>query len=214
MSAVDHLGAIGRGETPADDGLLGNARCGWGRGELMGEESILAAFCAQPFADQDAIAVETSQGVALIGHDDALIADVYDGRIGRLWRVGKDITLPHEPAIDVAFDPDMRQQRGDVLFRAEDHPELNPAGAERVLDAARAHLNELRRTGALRSRAFVVRAFGNGDSTAALLAVHTLGNETNRTAGFGYAILGLEAPDSSARIVTDQTRPRPWSPRF
>ena len=214
MSALDHLRAIGRGVAPQDDGLLGNARCGWGRGELMGEESILAAFCALPFANDDAVAVETAQGAALIGHDDALIADVYDGRVGRLWRVGKGVTLPHEPVIDVSFDPDMRQQRGDVLFRAEDHSELSSAGAEAVLEAARAHVGQLHRAGALRSRAFVVRAFGTEDATAALLAVYTLGNETSRTAGFAYAILAAGPQDSSARMVSDQTRPRPWSPRF
>lgn len=214
MSAIDYLRAIGRGETPANDGLLGNARCGWGRGELMGEESILAAFCARPFADADAVPIQTAQGVALIGQDDALIADVYDGRIGRLWRVGDGVALPHEPAVDVAFDLDMRQQRGEVLFRADDHPELSPACCERVLDAARAHVSQLRRTGALRSRAFVVRAFGTEDATAALLAVHTMGNETNRTAGFSYAILAVGAQDASARIVGDRTRPSHWSPRF
>lgn len=214
MSALDHLRIIGRGGTPPDDGLLGNARCGWGRGELIGEESILAAFCARTFADADAIAIETAQGAALIGQDDALIADVYDGRIGRLWRVGKGVSLPPEPAIDVAFHLDMRQQPGDVLFRAEDHPELSPADAARVLDAARAHLGLLRRTGALRSRAFLVRAFGNEDATAALLAVHTMSNETSRTAGFSYAIFAVGSKDNSARLVSDQTRPRPWSPRF
>ena len=90
MSAIDHLRAVARGEAPADDGLLGNARCGWGRSELIGEESILAAFCAEPFAtDGDVLVVETAQSAALVGAQDALIADVYDGRIGRLWRVGR-----------------------------------------------------------------------------------------------------------------------------
>ena len=214
MSALDHLRAVGRGEAPVDDGLLGNARCGWGRGELLGEEAILAAFCARPFAETDLVALASAQGAALIGQDDALIADVYNGRIGRLWRVGKGVTLPHEPAIDVAFDPDMRQQRGDVLFRVEDHPELSPASAERLLDAARAHVKQVRGAGALRSRAFVVRAFGDEDATAALLAVHAMGNETIRTAGFGYAILAVSSEDSSTRTVSDETRPRPWNPRF
>ena len=214
MSAIDHLRALGRGETPADDGLLGNARCGWGRAELVGEESILAAFSAGPFAERDAVAVETAQGAALVGQDDALIADLYDGRIGRLWRVGKGVSLPHEPAIDIAFDPDMHQQRGDVLFRAGDHPELGPADADRVLEAARVHVGQLRRSGALRVRSFVVRAFGIEGASAALLAVHTMGNETNRTAGFSYAILAVTPPDGTARVVSDRGRPRPWSPRF
>ena len=43
----------------------------------------------------------------------------------------RGIELPAEPAVDVAFDADMRQERGDVCFRAEDHPEL-PAHLRRV----------------------------------------------------------------------------------
>lgn len=213
MSAIDNLRSIGRGDTPADDGLLGNARCAWERGEVLGEESILAAFCAKPFADGDAIAVETAQGAGLIVEDDALIADVYNGRIGRLWRVGRGVAFPQEPAIDVAFDPDMRQQRGGVMFRAEDHPELSAAQAERLLAAVTAHIEQVRKTGALRVRAFVVRAFGTNETIAALLAIHTMGNETSRTASFSHAIVGI-ASDGAARIVSEQSRARPWSPRF
>lgn len=214
MSAIDHLRALGRGETPTDDGLLGNARCSWGRGELIGDEAILSAFCARPFADGDAVRVETAQGAALIGQDDALIADIYAGRIGRLWRVGKGVALPQEPAIDIAFDPDMQQQRGDVLFRPGDHPELCTVTANSVFEAARAHVDQVRRAGALRVRAFVIRAFGIGEASAALLAVYAMGNETNRTAGFSYAILAVNADGSPARIVSEQARPRLWTPRF
>lgn len=213
MIALDHLRAIGRGDTPQDDGLLGNARCGWGRGELIGEESILAAFCARPFDGSETLAVQTAQGAALIGKEDALVADVYDGRVGRMWRVGRGITFPHEPAIDIAFDPDMRQTRGEVFFRAEDHPELDSAAAERVLSAAHAHVADVRRTGALRVRAFVMRGFGNTEASAALLAVYTMGNETGRSASFNHAALGI-GPDGAGRIVSEQTPPRPWSPRF
>lgn len=213
MSALDHLSAVGRGDTPADDGLLGNARCGWGRGELIGLESILAAFCANPFAGDGALAVETPQGAALIGEHDAMIADVYDGRAGRMWRVGRGVDFPSEPAIDIAFDPDMRQQRGDVFFRAEDHPDLDAAGSERVLAAARDHVDEVRRAGGLRVRAFVVRAFGNAEASAALLAIFTMGNETSRSASYGYAIVGIGA-DGNARVVGEHSSPREWSPRF
>jgi hypothetical protein len=215
MSAIDHLRAIARGDTPTDDGLLGNARCGWGRGELIGEESILAAFCAHPFnADGDVLAVEAGQGAALIGGQDALFADVYDGRIGRLWRVGAGVIFPDEPAIDVAFDPDMRQLRGDVYLRAEDHPALDGAGAEPLLAAARMHVDQVRRKGALRVRAFVLRAFGGADRGAALLSVFAMTNGTNRSASFSYAILGFGSDEAAQRAVGEQTPPRTWTPRF
>ena len=214
MSALDHLRAVARGDAPSDDGLLGNARCGWGRGELIGEESILAAFCASPFStDGDVLAIATKQGAALVGPHDALIADIYDGRIGRLWRVG-GATNSDEPAIDVAFDPDMRQLRGDVYFRAEDHPELDGLTAERLLAAARAHVDQVRHAGALRVRAFVVRAFGDADGGAALLSVYAMSNATSRSAGFSYAIVGMGPGDDLVRSVGQQTPPRAWTPRF
>lgn len=215
MSPIDHLHAIARGEAPADDGLLGNARCRWGRGELVGEESILAAFCARSFATgDDTIAITTPTGAALIGQDDALIADVYDGRVGRLWRVGQGLAWPDEPGIDVAFDPDMRQLRGDVCFRAEDHPELDAAGAERLVAAARQHVDQLRRAGALRVRAFVLRAFGDADRAAALLSVHVMSNASNRSAAFGHAIIGFGSGTDGVRTVGESSLPGAWTPRF
>ena len=212
MSALDHLRAVGGGETPADDGLLENVRCGWGRGEVVGHESILAAFCARPFAESDGLAVETAQGAALIGEEDALIADVYNGRIGRMWRVGRGVAIPDELAIDVAFDPDMRQQRGAVLFRAEDHPELSSEAAEGILAAVREHVEKLRRAGGLRVRAFVVRAFGTGESSAALLAVYSMSNDVSRSVSFSYAVVGIGRGED--RVVSEQSRPRPWNPRL
>ena len=212
MSAVDHLRSVGRGETPGDDGLLENVRCGWGRGEVVGHESILAAFCARPFAESDGLAVETAQGAAMIGEEDALIADVYNGRIGRMWRVGRGVAFPDEPAIDVAFDPDMRQQRGAMLFRAEDHPELSSEAAEGILAAAREHLEQLRRAGGLRVRAFVVRAFGSGESSAALLAVYSMSNEVSRRIGFSHTVVGIGRGGN--RVISEHSQPRPWNPRL
>lgn len=213
MSAIDHLRAIGRGDTPPDDGLLGNARCAWGGSELVGEEAIVAAFCEAPFDHGDVVAIETAHCAALVGETDAVIADVYDGRIGRLWRVGSSVNFGVEPAIDVAFDTDLQQRRGDICFRAEDHPDLAPDAAAIVLSAARDHIDKVRRAGSLRVRGFVIRAFGNAQSAAALLAVYTVDNREVRSAGFDYAILsaGTETP---ARVVSPQARLRAWSPRF
>ena len=214
MSALDNLRLLGRGDTPPNDGLLGNARCAWGRGELIGEEAILAAFCDRPFAADNAFAIETGQSAGLIGDEDALIADIFDGRIGRLWRVGRGVEFPSEPAVDVAFDPDMRQQRGDLYFRAEDHPELDAAAAEPVLAAARAHVDAVRRARRLRARAFFIRAFGGEKSSAAVLAMYTMTNEVSRSATFSYAIVGIGAGEVPVRVVSEQIQPRGWTPRL
>jgi hypothetical protein len=214
MSALDHLRSIARGERPADDALLGNARCAWGRGEVIGEEAILAAFCSTPFAlDEGLLAVETTSGAALVGVDDALIADLYDSRIGRLWRVGLDVELPAEQAVDVPFDADMRHERGDVSFRLEDHPGLDADGARRVLAAARAYVDRVRRRGGLRLRAFVVRAFATPDAGVALLALFTLSNENIRSASFSYAILGV-GEGAEPLSVGELSQPSDWTPRL
>ncbi|MEO6152759.1 MAG: hypothetical protein ABIT09_12640 [Croceibacterium sp.] len=214
MSALDHLHALARGDAPAHDGLLANTRCAWGRGAIVGEEAILAAFCQRPFAFDGALGLECQQSAALVGDEDALIADVYDGRIGRLWRVGRGVILPAESAVDVAFDADLRQQRGTVDFRAEDHPQLDRAGAERLLTAARSHVDDVRRAGMLRVRAFVLRAFSASEGCAALLAVFSLSNETSRSASFSYAIVGIAGSGDTVRLISEESPPSIWKPRL
>jgi hypothetical protein len=215
MSALDHLRALARGTLPADDGLLGNARCAWGRGVLISGEAILAAFAARPFdVEGDLHEVESPQGAALIGQDGALVADLYGGRIGRLWRVGRGIVHPPEQAVDVAFDPDMRQERGGLSFRAEDHPDLDPAAAEQLLAAAGAVIDLRRSEGKLRVRAFVVRAFGKPGASAALLSLHSLSNDMSRAASFSYAVIGAGPGSSDVRVVSEEAQPRDWTPRI
>jgi hypothetical protein len=215
MSGLDHLRALAQGQRPLDDGLLGNARCAWGKGELLSQESILAGFSARPFElDGELLSVETSQGAALIGEKRALVADLYDGRIGRMWRVGVGTAYPPQPSIDVAFDADMSQERGDLSFRAEDHPDLDPAAAERLLAAGRDLIEEIRGEGKLRVRGFVIRAFGTPEATAALLGLFTLGNEARRSAGFNYAVVGVGSNAGDAWRVCDRSQPQDWTPRF
>jgi hypothetical protein len=215
MSGLDHLRAVAQGNRPSDDGLLGNTRCAWGHGEFLSEESVLAGFAARPFGLQgELLAIETPQGAALIGDDRALVADLYQRRIGRMWRVGAGLEVSPEQAIDVAFDADMSQQRGDLTFRIEDHPDLDPAAAEGLLAAGRSLVEQVRREGKLRVRAFVVRAFGSTQASAALLSLFTLGNETQRSASFSYAAIGLGPRDDEIRCVRDLAPPRRWSPRF
>jgi hypothetical protein len=196
-----------------DDGLLDNARCSSGGSEFVSGEAILAAFAAEPFdLSGELFAVETEGGAALIGENRAILADVYDGRIGRLWRIGSARTDHPERRIDVPFDADMRQERGDLYFRSEDHPDLDLNAVEQLLQAGRALVERERSAGNLRVRAFFVRAFGEARASAALLSVFTLSNHAVRAAAFSYAIIGASADQLLASY--DQPPVREWSPRF
>jgi hypothetical protein len=215
VSGADHLRALAEGRRPPEDGLLSNARFASAGGELLGEEAILAAFVAlSPQFEPGLLSVETGRVAALIGDRQALVADLYGGRIARIWQVGAGSAPSDEPAIDVAFDPDMRQERGDLEFRAEDHPDLEPGSAGRLLSACRDLVEQGRREGKLRVRGFVVRAFGGAPGSAALMSLFELGNEPHRSAAFSYAVIGLGPEEGAPRVVRDRPRPRAWTPRF
>ena len=213
MSARDALIALAAGRRPVDAGgdrLLGACRLHWADVELFGEEAVLELFRAAPLDLGGAMAVATPTGAALIGADAALVADLYDGRIGRLWRLGAGEPPEAEPFVAVAFDPDLRQQRGHVHFRAEDHPAL-PAGARDAVLAAGHALIDL--PGAHRARAFAIRAFADAERAVALFAVHRLSGGAVRQAGFGHAAALID-PAGGRQLVRDQQREREWTPRL
>jgi hypothetical protein len=210
MSVADHLTALAAGRRPANDGLLGNCRLEWRGGEAYGEEAILESFRAAAFdPGAEAVLVETDDAAAWVGAGGALVADVYSGRIGRLWRMGEGGSPELEMAVAVAFDPDLRQVRGDVLLRAEDHPSLAPDAVEGVITAGRDLVSASAPQPVHRARAFVVRAFTGADHSAALFAVHRLNGGMTRGGGFGYAAVVLGGP-----ISYDDMPERPWTPRL
>ncbi|WP_375396669.1 hypothetical protein [uncultured Sphingomonas sp.] len=210
MSVADHLAALTAGRRPADDGLLGNCRLEWRGGEAYGEEAILELFRSAPFdAGPDAVLVETAASAALVGADGALVADVYDGRIGRLWRIGPGGAPETEPAVSVAFDPDLRQVRGGVLIGPGDHPELDAGKVAGVVAAAEALVAAGGPQPLHRARAFAMRAFTGTAGTAALLAVHRLTGGPMRGGGFAYAAIVIDGPS-----VADPAPEGPWAPRL
>ena len=71
MSALDHLSALARGARPADDGLLGNTRCAWGRGEIVGEVTPL-------FADIPGSMIFTRSLIRGEAIDDAFVEELVD----------------------------------------------------------------------------------------------------------------------------------------
>lgn len=214
MTGLDNLRSLACGNRPMGEGLLGNTRFAWGQEALLGEESILASFTASPFSlDEDMLCVETPLGAALVGADHALVADLYSSRIGRIWRVGGEIACDPGQAVDVAFDTDMRQERGDLNFRPEDHPCLAPEVGEKLLAASRQFIDLVRRSGKLRVRGFIVRAFGDERGSVALLSMFTLGNESRRSASFDYAVIGIQA-DGEVRTICAHSEPKDWTPRL
>ena len=193
------LATLGQGIRPSADGLLGNCRLEWRGGEACGEEAILESFRMNRFDVAAGRMIADERGFAILdGNGGALFGDLYGGRIGRLWRVGPGEPPPAEPAITVAFDPDLSQERGDVLFRAADHPHLSSDLAPALLAAARGLVEAERSHGFHRVRAFIVRAFSVDGAAAALAAVYRLGGQPVRTSGFSYAVLMIE---SGGRIL-------------
>jgi hypothetical protein len=210
VSVADHFAVLAAGRRPANDGLLSNCRLEWRGGEAYGEEAILESFRAAPFdPGADAVLVETATSAAWVGAGCALVADLYSGRVGRLWRTGMGASPALEPAVAVAFDPDLRQVRGDVLLRAEDHPSLAPDAVEGVIAAGRDLVAASASQPVHRTRAFVLRAFTGADHSAALFAVHRLTGGATRSGGFAYAAVVLGGP-----ISVDDLPERPWTPRL
>lgn len=216
MSAADTLIALAAGARPDGDTLLGACRCEWQSEEIYGEEAIVEMFRIAPMALDGATVVETPMGLALFADRTALIADLYDGHIGRLWRLSTGDPAIREPAVSVAFDPDLSQSRLDVHFAPADHPELPPAFHERVVDAGRRWV----RSGGIggngpahRVRAFTLRAFADGDRAAVLFAVHRLGGGAVREAAFDYVAMYFEGV-GEPHVVAPPCAPRGWQSRL
>lgn len=193
--------------------LIGNCKCEWNGAEIYGEEAIGEAFRAAPMtAYEDALLLESEQHAAWFSGDSLLFADLYDGRIGRLWRLGPGETPALEPAVSVAFDPDLRQPRGGVYARAEDHPLLAPAHFPAIEAAATGLIAAPAGARQHRARAFLVRAFSNGERAAALFAVYRLTGGEVRSSGFGFEAVALV--EGSPRIVKHKPVSAPWTPRL
>ena len=184
MSALETITAIGAGRPT--DRLLGNCRLAVGGYDGFGIESIGNAFRFDPLAVEEEATTADERHFALVADGQGLFADLYDGNVGRLWRVGRPAPHPPEPFVAVAFDPDLRQKRGDLAFAADDHPGLDDDARDRVREAGLALLDH--DTTAWRSRGFCIRAFGSKTSGAALFAIYRMSGGVARTNAFGFAI--------------------------
>ncbi len=201
----------------ARDGLIALAAQGVATSVLPAcrlESSGLEAFGAEAIADQfrraplkgtdPAFVIEEPGHIALFGDGEALVADLFDAQIGRLWRIGQASPGAAEPAVAVAFDTDLRQARASVFFSAGDHPALAGDGAVRVQAAGLELAGD--EDANFRTRAFVVRAFGDGTGGCALFAVHALGANPVRTPSLNFAAVRWQG--DTRHWVRDAFRPR------
>ena len=224
MSAIEVIRSLARGERP-HGGLLPPCRLEAFGSDFYGEEAIVHRFRQSPVLTSDHATVVHGQGhLAIFEDDTALFADVHGGNVSRLWRLGPGQAVKAEPALDVPFDPDLSQSRGDLAMRAEDHPALLPEAFPHVEQIGRELSRgspEEPRPLAYRSRAFLIRAFTQDNLGAALFAMYHVGPSAVRTTGFSYAaaVFRLEENELAAsRVVTDvagrgAVDARPWRPR-
>ncbi len=214
MSAIRTLENLARGDR-VRDALLPPCRLdGWG-GEAYGEEAIVNRFRQNPMdLSNTSTTVVSSHHAAIFAEDVALIADIYEGGILRIWRLGPGTPCPVEPALGVPFDTDLYQARRDVAYRAEDHPDLATeaiGGLERA-GYGIAHLwSQDSHVANWRIRPFALRAFSGTSEHAVLFAVHCVGAGQQRSVGFSFVACRFQTGskgNASAQIVRDQAGER------
>ncbi len=190
MTPIDALKMLLRGQRPKD-ALLPPCRLEGLGTEAYGEEAIVNHFRQVPFEGLEAVASVTSPAnVALFVGDAAVFADIFDNRILRIWRLGPGLPCAAEPRIGVPFDTDLFQSRRDIALRREDHPQLDPNAFEPVQEIGYRLAHEWSADDShppWRSRPFLLRAFSNGNSGAALFALYQLGSGQQRSVGFSFA---------------------------
>lgn len=179
MSALDTIRALSRGDASGAGGLLPACRAQAFGAEAFGPAAIAELFGRNPCPISATPAVVAGATALSLcdadaeGREQGWMADLHDGRIARLWRVGEgEGDAQAEPALAFAFDAFLSQDREPVALRPEDHPELPPDAAAALLTVAgQAALGPDADSPAAQGRAFVVRALSVGDRGSALVCV-------------------------------------------
>ena len=211
MSVLETITEMRAGRRPVS-GLLHGCRLHAFGSEVQGEEAIADRFRTLPYVTADPITVDAPGHFALFAGVGAIIADVADGNVARLWRVGPGPAIPAEPGVSVAFDPDMSQARGDLCFCSGDHPALADGAVTRVEGIGR---EIARADAAYRARAYTVRAFGSVAEGAALFAVYRQGaagspgfvNVAARWSGDEVVVVRDDAGEAALAVT-------PWKPQI
>lgn len=201
MTLETILREVVNGSTTA---LLNSCRLEAGGGEAFGSEAVAAKLRTASLDLKDAWFLEGGHGAAIVANDAAVVADLHGPNIGRLWVISPTWMIDAEPAVGVAFDTDLHQERANVIFDPRDHPGLTDDGAARARGLASSLLSQGLAQW-IRARAFIIRAFGDNERGLALLALYRLANAPIRTGGFCYAVAAWSG--EGTRTVYG----RPWA---
>ncbi len=218
MNPIATLRALAAGE--ATGGLLADCRFDGFGTAAYGPAAITAIFRRHPFVIAPTPHIVVTDGaVALFDAGAAgpvaFIADVVDGHLARLWRVG-----PHggdelrEAAIAVPADSDCHQVAPTVLFAASDHPWLDPSAAAALVqvggDVAAGAVSS-------RSRAVCLRAFSAGGCGAALFVRLATPDDGVRRPDQRWVAADFRWRGDhpvQQRVVVDAPVGHDWTPRF
>ena len=164
------LREIAAGRLPADNALLQNCRLEGFGARVFGREPILDLFRRSPInLSETAAAVESPRALLVVQGDQAIFADLHEGRFTRLWALGDETLGAPEPSVSVPRDLDLSQFDADVLFDPADHPDLESSGAATISCLTRPDSTAALLPQVFSRRTFVVRTFSNGGRTASLM---------------------------------------------
>ena len=218
MSAVEILRALPAGQRPGG-GLLHTCRLDALGTEVHGEDAIVEQFgLAACNLSDEAFVIDAPGHAAIFDGTTALFAVVAESGIARIWLLCATGPDDGEARIDVPYDPDLAQARGDVFYEASDRRALAADAGDRVRLAGRALTRDANREDIhdSRPRAFAIRAFGDFAGGVALFAVSRLIGTPVRRSGFTFAL----ARRTSAGMATvhdasgvQALELRGWTPR-
>ena len=149
--------------------------------ETFGRTDARDLFSQHPVALSTTPHVLTVSGALAVldvtpeGRSIGVFADVVDGVLARIWVCGSVLSdAVSEPAVALASDDFLSQDRRAVAGEARDHPQLDPQAWPQVQAGGAQALLDLDQSAASSSNAVVVRAFSSGGSFAALYTLRVL----------------------------------------
>lgn len=164
--------------------------------ETFGRTDALDLFARHPLVLSATPHVLAAPGALAVldvtpdGRTVGVFADVVDGVLARLWLTGavaEDAVV--EPAVSVASDDFLTQDRSACAGDPQDHPNLAALAWPQVQAGAEEALNTISEPAAASSsRAVVVRAFSSGDAFAALYTLRVLSPGVPRVAHRRWAL--------------------------
>ena len=133
MTLVSTIAAIAAGRPT--QALLQDARLSGGGIEIFGWHSILEFFRSAPVdLDSPHTIIQSDTALTIHAGENAIDADLYDGAVRRLWLLGPtDVAAVQPLTVAVPSELDGTQVIEELLFRAEDYPDLSASQGAQIM---------------------------------------------------------------------------------